>query len=794
MSSSFKDFREGNCEETEHVCASFCGISKQYAVAGILYSLFSALTVVLIGLCTLHLCYLIFIRPIALKNSHYVHLTAAMCTLLAGGLHLVLSGAIGLADARLGSGVACSWAAILTALCSGGHFLYLKRRGFHGLPRLKYTELGDTHLSMDAGRQTDIQIEVTEPPDDKKQYKKELEDLQNRLQTSEDIQKSLMNDNQSLTMQLTERDKAIKELEQKLLRTQNNVQVTAALAVAKQKEDEIAKLLNRLRDLDEGNSRLAKSGEELRARLRDREAAEVKLRTEQEAELQTLRKLLTEARTNADSQVNRGAEEERRKIESINAEKEKWNAEKMKLMEEAGNAKNKLGKENEELRNMIKNLQNALQESEKQLETAQKRAKETESGQITQLMEEIQKITSEKTQLKRDFDDSERKSQQINQELSSQIESFQREITGKSEEISKLQFQITELTDELAGVRSELNERNLHIADIRDKSQASSETLQGSVTQKDSEIAALNSQISHLTAEITQHKTSVSHKDSQISALQIQLTDLKTSLESQISSAETVQTELNSEVTKLQGIIKSKDKDLEKTIEKVVELTQQVDTLKHASGKKSTELEQENQVLKGQIEELKPLTESLQTTLDVKSMEIVNLQGKIKQLQQEKDASLAEMKTQQEQILSVNKQLSDSQNELKSLQIDRDSAAKSLENVKREKENLQQKLFEMISEHDSAVQKASDAETEITNLQAENKKLTVEIEKNKAELAEKESEIGKIAGKIQELTQQKNDATSKFLSLLNEHEDLKREKVDLEEALEALRSMAIQKS
>lgn len=899
VSSGLKDFREGNCQETLHVCAAFCDISKQYAVAGILFSLISTLTVALVGLCSLHLVYLVFVRPIALTNVHYVHLSAAVASLVSGTLHLGLSGAIGLSEATAGSGALCCWAAMATAACCGGHFLFLRRRGFNGLPMLKYTELGDTHMSMDAGRPTDLQVEITEPPDDKRHSKKELEEMHSRLQTSDDMRKSLMTDNQALTVQLFEKDKAVKELEQKLLRTQNNVQVTAALALAKQKEEEVFKLLNRLRDSDENNAKLAKSGEELRAKLKEKEATESKVRTDHEHQLRTMKLELAEVRNSAetqkaDGQARETAEllEERMKA-AFMSEKTAWNIEKQHLEEDVLSLKDTLTAREAELQTLktsthkhiqdlerekaralsetgeLKSAVKALQGHKEEMDTALRRAQETNTG-LAELMEEVKRLKEEKNRLQSELGDHQRQWRELDSASKAGTESLQADISQKSTQIASLLSQIAkqtadlkEASDQRSKLQVVLTDTEVQLSKARETGEthsAASEALQGNIGQREAQIAALQSQVTDLTGELKRakeeadrlqqvleasdkqlaglrettqqsqstHHTNIAQRDVQIATLQAQIAALtqaadghkqaietlqakltglseeRSSLQKRYAVSESLQTELtaqrntlSSEIATLQAGLKAKDADLAKTIEKVVELTELVDSLRTAAGKQGRDTEEERTRLRSEVEELRPLTVSLQAALELKGTEIASMQGQTKKLQAERsslEAELTSLKAEWQQLQAANlpKQLSDAQTKASALEIERDSAVKSLETLKKDKEKLQQQLLSMISEHDSAEQQLHQLQGDYNQLLGkfgtESGRLNEEMEKLKEELQGKRAEMSKMSGKMQELTQQKNDANSNLMALLSEHEDMKREKEDLEQALQFLRS------
>jgi len=152
---------------------------------------------------------------------------------------------------------------------------------------------------------------TTEPSSEEKKaskHQKELESLKERLESEESARKALLADNHQLVRQVEEREKALREIEQKANRTQQNVQVTAALSLAKQKEEEVLRLIGRLRDAEERAGTVGKLVEEMKGKVAQEEKEKTilgkeleQLRTEKAAkateEITTLRGELQAART-----------------------------------------------------------------------------------------------------------------------------------------------------------------------------------------------------------------------------------------------------------------------------------------------------------------------------------------------------------------------------------------------------------------------------------------------------------------------------------------------------------------
>lgn len=144
--SSFTAFKQGMCSGLVQECPHLCQILGRMELAGTIYLILGCLSVLLLVACLLHLSYLSCVRPIAIRSAYVLHVGATALCVTLGVLSCVISGSIYDSDVKIYSGAQVLYLTVGTSLLACVHYLYLRRRGYLGLNKLKYTELEGTHM------------------------------------------------------------------------------------------------------------------------------------------------------------------------------------------------------------------------------------------------------------------------------------------------------------------------------------------------------------------------------------------------------------------------------------------------------------------------------------------------------------------------------------------------------------------------------------------------------------------------------------------------------------------------
>ena len=307
VSASFSDFKACICTRTSPLCPSFCESAGLVAGAGGFYQVLTVLSSLLCGFTLLRLVTRLRGKSPQTRLEEWGKVgLVATCVLTETGYWAVTRGL-----GEVGVGLQAGWAACAVALIGAVHSRYVNKRLAPGLHRIRTSELEGTNIDPARHREENHLEYTTEPSSEEKKaskHQKELESLKERLESEESARKALLADNHQLVRQVEEREKALREIEQKANRTQQNVQVTAALSLAKQKEEEVLRLIGRLRDAEERAGTVGKLVEEMKGKVAQEEKEKTilgkeleQLRTEKAAkateEIATLRGELQAART-----------------------------------------------------------------------------------------------------------------------------------------------------------------------------------------------------------------------------------------------------------------------------------------------------------------------------------------------------------------------------------------------------------------------------------------------------------------------------------------------------------------
>lgn len=145
-SSSFGAFKQGMCSGLALECPHLCDILGRMELAGTIYLILGSLAVMLLLASVLHLSYLNCVRPIAVRSAYLLHVGATTLNVILGVLSCVISGSISDPEVSIAQGEQLLYAAIGLSVFAGLHYVYLRKRGFLGLNKLKYTELEGTHM------------------------------------------------------------------------------------------------------------------------------------------------------------------------------------------------------------------------------------------------------------------------------------------------------------------------------------------------------------------------------------------------------------------------------------------------------------------------------------------------------------------------------------------------------------------------------------------------------------------------------------------------------------------------
>jgi hypothetical protein len=266
---SFSDFEASICSQINPPCPSFCDHSTLFSAAGTAFLILTTISVLLCSYSVLRAAARIRGKWPQSRFEELLQAGILVSCLFAGTSYWVLTRELG----EAGVGLQACWGAVLIALIGAVHSLYMKKGIAPGLHRVRSSELEGTNIDPARAREDGHLEYTTESAEEKKVYKhvKEIESLKERLENEESTRKSLLSDNQQLIRQVEEREKTLRELEQKSSRTHQNVQVTAALSLAKQKEDEVNRLIGRLRDAEERSGVMGKLVEEMKGKIANEE-------------------------------------------------------------------------------------------------------------------------------------------------------------------------------------------------------------------------------------------------------------------------------------------------------------------------------------------------------------------------------------------------------------------------------------------------------------------------------------------------------------------------------------------
>ena len=267
---SFSDFEAYICSQSSPPCPSFCSHSTLFSTAGTAFLVLTTISVLLCSYSVLRAAARIRGKWPQSRFEELLQAGILVSCLFAGMSYWVLTRELG----EAGVGLQTCWTAVLIALIGAVHSLYMRKGLVPGLHRVRTSELEGTNIDPARARE-DGHLEYTteSAAEEKKAYKhiKEIESLKERLENEESTRKSLLSDNQQLIRQVEEREKTLREIEQKSSRTHQNVQVTAALSLAKQKEEEVNRLIGRLRDAEERSGVMGKLVEEMKGRIANEE-------------------------------------------------------------------------------------------------------------------------------------------------------------------------------------------------------------------------------------------------------------------------------------------------------------------------------------------------------------------------------------------------------------------------------------------------------------------------------------------------------------------------------------------
>lgn len=342
VSASFPDFQDCICSQTSPVCGSFCEKAGLVSGAGRLYQFCTAVSGLLCGFTLLRLVSKLQRKGQQSRLEEWAQAGLVVTCALTGTGYWAVTRELG----EVGVGLQAGWAASAIALVAAVHSRYVNKRLASGLHRVRTSELEGTNIDPARPREDNHLEYTTEPSSEEKKaskYLKEVESLKERLESQESARKALLADNHQLVRQVEEREKTLREVEQRANRTQQSVQVTAALSLAKQKEEEVVRLIGRLRDAEERAGTVGKLAEEMKGKvaqeekektilLRELEQLRVEKGEKATEEIATLRGELQAARTEVREKEREASlilrtarERESEEVQSLTAELEAVN-------------------------------------------------------------------------------------------------------------------------------------------------------------------------------------------------------------------------------------------------------------------------------------------------------------------------------------------------------------------------------------------------------------------------------------------------------------------------------------
>lgn len=502
--------------------------------------------------------------------------------------------------------------------------------------QIKDLEKTVDRLQKEAQQLDDLEEEVFNLRESKEQLETQLQSLQSKEssdQSSKGCEKcrELRQQQEKAAMTINELHMDVKELEDKLVKSQNEVK--DKVSKVKQARESNAELQKALKDL---TSKLQAQEEELR-RFRDEGG--------QKEEAETLQQ-----------QLNEKSEE----MKSVVTELEEVNSHLAEYMERH----TKLQMENSELICKISERDNQGREN-----------RET----ITQLKEENQELSERLKESNNNSEELQKKINELEEKSEDLMKDYKESMGQKDNDLQSLNTQMEALRDEKNNVQRELDQLE---GVLQQKTKHYENYIQELKKGQESDSSSLQSERSRLLQEAHEKDMKVLNLEEEIKSLQSDLSETKETLQSSIDGQQGIKgileenegtirelKEENSSLLEEKDRLKDTVKEQEVKLQNLAAVEQQLLILNEEKNTLSEELKKSRQTLETKAEKEAMQAQTLEVITDLESelnmsMEkIVSLEKELKQLTEtvkEKDREITTLKESNSEYLKNAEEKTDS--------------------------------------------------------------------------------------------------------------------------------------
>lgn len=502
--------------------------------------------------------------------------------------------------------------------------------------QIKDLEKTVDRLQKEAQQLDDLEEEVFNLRESKEQLETQLQSLQSKEssdQSSKGCEKcrELRQQQEKAAMTINELHMDVKELEDKLVKSQNEV------------KDKVSKV----KQARESNAELQKALEDLTSKLQAQEEELRRFRDEggQKEEAETLQQ-----------QLNEKSEE----MKSVVTELEEVNSHLAEYMERH----TKLQMENSELICKISERDNQGREN-----------RET----ITQLKEENQELSERLKESNNNSEELQKKITELEEKSEDLMKDYKESMGQKDNDLQSLNTQMEALRDEKNNVQRELNQLE---GVLQQKTKHYENYIQELKKGQESDSSSLQSERSRLLQEAHEKDMKVLNLEEEIKSLQSDLSETKETLQSSIDGQQGIKgileenegtirelKEENSSLLEEKDRLKDTVKEQEVKLQNLAAVEQQLLILNEEKNTLSEELKKSRQTLETKAEKEAMQAQTLEVITDLESelnmsMEkIVSLEKELKQLTEtvkEKDREITTLKESNSEYLKNAEKKTDS--------------------------------------------------------------------------------------------------------------------------------------
>lgn len=502
--------------------------------------------------------------------------------------------------------------------------------------QIKDLEKTVDRLQKEAQQLDDLEEEVFNLRESKEQLETQLQSLQSKEssdQSSKGCEKcrELRQQQEKAAMTINELHMDVKELEDKLVKSQNEV------------KDKVSKV----KQARESNAELQKALEDLTSKLQAQEEELRRFRDEggQKEEAETLQQ-----------QLNEKSEE----MKSVVTELEEVNSHLAEYMERH----TKLQMENSELICKISERDNQGREN-----------RET----ITQLKEENQELSERLKESNNNSEELQKKINELEEKSEDLMKDYKESMGQKDNDLQSLNTQMEALRDEKNNVQRELDQLE---GVLQQKTKHYENYIQELKKGQESDSSSLQSERSRLLQEAHEKDMKVLNLEEEIKSLQSDLSETKETLQSSIDGQQGIKgileenegtirelKEENSSLLEEKDRLKDTVKEQEVKLQNLAAVEQQLLILNEEKNTLSEELKKSRQTLETKAEKEAMQAQTLEVITDLESelnmsMEkIVSLEKELKQLTEtvkEKDREITTLKESNSEYLKNAEEKTDS--------------------------------------------------------------------------------------------------------------------------------------